>query len=229
VGAVTALLVAHLVEDPPHVLRGPRGGIRLDYIGIGLLVLGIGALQVMLDRGQEDDWFGSSFITTLAIVAGVCLACLVVWEWFHERPIIDVRLFKNFNFLGANVMMFMLGVLLFASIVMLPLYLQTLMGYTAEIAGLALSVGGVVLLLEMPVVGQLTSRIQARRLIAAGWLALALAMGYSALGIDLLMSFASVAWLRVIQVIGLGLCSCPSPLPPTSGCLPTRATPWRVS
>jgi hypothetical protein len=99
---VTALLVAHLVEDPPHVLRGPRGGIRLDYIGIGLLVLGIGALQVMLDRGQEDDWFGSSFITTLAIVAGVCLACLVVWEWFHERPIIDVRLFKNFNFLGAN-------------------------------------------------------------------------------------------------------------------------------
>jgi hypothetical protein len=116
-----------------------------------------------------------------------------------------VRLFTNFNFLGANVMMFMLGVLLFASIVMLPLYLQTLMGYTAEIAGLALSVGGIVLLLEMPVVGQLTSRIQARHLIAAGWLALALAMGYSALGIDLLMSFASVAWLRVIQVVGLGL------------------------
>lgn len=205
VGALTLLLVAHLVEDPPHLLGGTRAGVRLDYIGIGLLVLGIGALQVMLDRGQEDDWFGSSFITALAIVAGVCLVALIVWEWFHEQPIIEVRLFKNFNFLSANVMMFMLGVLLFASIVMLPLFLQTLMGYTAETAGLALSVGGVVLLLEMPVVGQLTSRVQARHLIAAGWLGLALAMGYSALRIDLLMSFASVAWLRVIQVIGLGL------------------------
>ena len=138
-------------------------------------------------------------------VAGVCLVALIVWEWFHEQPIIEVRLFRNLNFLMANVMMFMLGVLLFASIVMLPLFLQTLMGYTAEIAGLALSVGGVVLLLEMPVVGQLTSRVQARHLIAAGWLGLALAMGYSALGIDLSMSFCSVAWLRVIQVVGLGL------------------------
>jgi MFS transporter, DHA2 family, multidrug resistance protein len=205
VGALTLLLVVQLVEDPPHLLLAKRAGVRLDYIGIGLLVLGIGALQVMLDRGQEEDWFGSPFIITLAIVAGVCLVVLVVWEWFQEQPIIDVRLFRNFNFLSANVMMFMLGVLLFASIVMLPLFLQTLMGYTAEIAGLALSIGGVVLVLEMPVVGQLSSRVQVRYLIAAGWLGLALAMGYSALNIDLLMSFTSVAGLRVLQVIGLGL------------------------
>ena len=205
VGVLTLLLVAQLVEDPPHLLRAKRAGVRLDYIGIGLLVLGIGALQIMLDRGQEDDWFGSLFIVALAILAGVCLVALVVWEWFHEQPIIDVRLFTNFNFLSANVMMFMLGVLLFASIVMLPQFLQTLMGYTAETAGLALSVGGVVLLLEMPIVGQLTRHVQARYLIAAGWLGLALAMGYSAQRIDLLLSFASVAWLRVIQVIGLGL------------------------
>jgi hypothetical protein len=98
---------------------------------LGTPALGIGALQVVLDRGQEDDWFGSSFITTLAITASLCLLALVVWEWYHEYPIIDLRLFRSFSFLSANSMMFMLGVLLFASIVMMPLFLQTLMGYTA--------------------------------------------------------------------------------------------------
>jgi MFS family permease len=116
VGALTLLLVARLVEDPPHATPGTRAGVRLDYIGIGLPVLGIGALQVVLDRGQEDDWFGSSFITALAIPAALRLLALVVWKWFQEHPIIDVRLFRNFNFLSANIMMFMLGLLLFVPI-----------------------------------------------------------------------------------------------------------------
>ena len=107
----------------------------------------------MLDKGQEDDWFGSHFILTLAVTAAVCLVSLVIWEWFHKDPIIDVRLFKNLNFLGANVMMFILGIMLFSSLVMMPLFLQTLMGYTAESAGLVLSGGGLLLLFLMPIAG----------------------------------------------------------------------------
>ena len=83
------------VEDPPYLARLKAAGVKLDYIGIAFLTLGIGALQILLDKGQEDDWFGSRFITTLAIVAAVCLVSLVIWEWFHKSPIIDVRLFQK--------------------------------------------------------------------------------------------------------------------------------------
>jgi DHA2 family multidrug resistance protein len=84
-----------LVEDPPFLRRIKRGGIRVDYMGISMLALGVGALQVLLDKGQEDDWLGSHFITTLAITAAVCLITLVIWEWFRKDPIVDVRMFKS--------------------------------------------------------------------------------------------------------------------------------------
>jgi MFS transporter, DHA2 family, multidrug resistance protein len=127
-----------------------------------------------------------------------------VWEWFEKTPIIDVRMFKNFNFASASLMLFMLGILLFSSLVLMPQYLQTLLGYTSELAGLALSAGGLVLLIETPITGQLTTKVQARRLIAFGWLALSLAMFYSTKRIDLQMSFSAATWLRVAQVVGLG-------------------------
>ena len=155
VGIAALFLVYRLMEDPPWVKRAQGAGVKIDYIGVSLLVLGVGALQVMLDKGQEDDWFGSHFILTLAVLAGVCLVALAIWEWFYKTPIIEVRLFKNLNFLGANAMMFILGIMLFSSLVMMPQYLQTLMGYTAESAGLVLSGGGLLLLFLMPVVGML--------------------------------------------------------------------------
>lgn len=204
VGMITWLLVRRFVEDPPYLQRLKGAGVKLDYIGIGFLVVGIGALQILLDKGQEDDWFGSQFITTLAIIAGVCLVALVVWEWFQKAPIIDVHMFKSFNFASASLMMFVLGILLFSSLVLMPQFLQTLLGYTSELAGLALSAGGLVLLFEMPVVGQLTTKIQARRLIAFGWMALSLAMLYSTWRIDLQISFTAATWLRIAQVVGLG-------------------------
>jgi MFS transporter, DHA2 family, multidrug resistance protein len=204
VGIMTLLLVFRLIEDPPWVKRAPRAGIRIDYIGVGLLAIGVGALQVMLDKGQEDDWFGSHFILVLAIVAAVCLVSMVVWEWYQKEPIIDVHLFKNFNFLSANFMMFVLGIMLFSSLVMMPLFLQTLMGYTAESAGLVLSGGGLILLFLMPVAGTLSSKVQSRYLIAFGWLALSLGMYYSTQYLDLELSFKAASILRVIQVFGLG-------------------------
>jgi DHA2 family multidrug resistance protein len=204
VGVITWFLVRRFVEDPPYLQKLKKAGVKLDYVGIALLTVGVGALQILLDKGQEDDWFGSRFITTLIIISAVCLISLVVWEWFAKTPIIDVHMFKNFNFASASLMMFMLGVLLFSTLVLMPQFLQTLLGYTSELAGLALSAGGVVLLIEMPIMGQLTTKIQARRLISFGWLALSIAMFYSTKRIDLQISFSAATWLRIAQVIGLG-------------------------
>ena len=204
IGILALFLVYRLIDDPPWAKRVAGAISRIDYIGVSLLVLGVGALQVMLDKGQEDDWFGSSFITTLAILAAVGLISLVIWEWFNDHPIVDVRLFKNLNFLGANFMMFLLGLMLFSSLVMMPLFLQSLLGYTAENAGLVLSGGGLLLLFLMPIMGVLVSKIQARYLIAFGWFTLAIGMFYSSLKLDLDISFGSASMLRLVQVFGLG-------------------------
>jgi DHA2 family multidrug resistance protein len=203
VGVMTWLLVERVVEDPPYLKRFKGAGVKLDYVGIALLTLGIGALQILLDRGQEDDWFGSHFITTLVVISAVCLISLVVWEWFAKSAIIDVHMFKSFNFASASLMMFTLGIMLFSSLVLMPQFLQTLLGYTSQLAGLALSAGGAVLLIETPFIGQLTTKVQARWLIALGWLALSIAMYYSTKRIDLDISFSAATWLRIAQVIGL--------------------------
>ncbi len=222
VGILTWLLVRRFVEDPPYLAKLKSAGVKLDYIGISLLVFGVGALQVLLDKGQEDDWFGSSFITTLVIVAAVCLISLVIWEWFHKSPIIDVRMFRNFNFASSNVMLFMLGVVLFSSLVLMPLFLQTLVGYTSQVAGLALSAGGLFLLFEQPIIGLLTTKFQARRLIAFGWLALSAAMFYSTQRIDLQISFVAATVVRVTQVIGLGFLFVPISLVAYVGIAPEK-------
>ena len=213
VGLATWFLVRRFVEDPPYISRLKSAGVKLDYIGIALLTLGIGALQVLLDKGQEDDWFGSRFITTLVVVATVCLISLVIWEWFQKSPIIDVRMFKSFNFASANLMMFTLGILLFSALVLMPQFLQTLVGYTSELAGLALSAGGFVLLCEMPIMGQLTTKFQARYLIG---------MFYSTKRIDLQISFNAAVLLRIAQVIGLGFLFVPISLVAYVGISPEK-------
>src|SRR5467141_3699816 len=222
VGVATMFLVYRFVEDPPYLARLKAAGVKLDYIGIALLALGIGALQVLLDKGQEDDWFGSRFITTLVVVATVCLISLVIWEWFQKTPIIDVRMFKSFNFASWNLMMFTLGILLFSSLVLMPQFLQRVLGYTDQLARFALSAGGLVLLFEMPIMGQLTTKIQARYLIAFGWLALSIAMFYSTKRIDLQISFNAAVWLRITQVIGLGFLFVPITLVAYIGISPEK-------
>jgi len=203
VGILALLLVYRLIDDPPWAKLKAGIASRIDYIGISLLVLGVGALQIMLDKGQEDDWFGSNFITTLAILAVVGLVSLVIWELYSKNPVIDVRMFQNLNFLQANIMIFILGLVLFAALVMLPLFLQSLLGYTAQSAGLVLSGGGLLLLFMTPVIGILSGKIQARYLIAFGWFTVALGMFYSSRELQLGLSFRAAAWLRVYQVFGL--------------------------
>jgi MFS transporter, DHA2 family, multidrug resistance protein len=131
-------------------------------------------------------------------------------------------MFKSFNFASSSLMMFTLGILLFSSLVLMPQFLQTLVGYTSQLAGLALSAGGFVLLLEMPIMGQLTTKIQARYLIAFGWLALSIAMFYSTKRIDLQISFSAATWLRIAQVIGLGFLFVPITLVAYIGIMPEK-------
>ena len=201
VGALALLLVYRLVEDPPYLARTKKNLSGFDFIGFSLLTVGVGALQIALDKGQEDDWFGSHFITSLVIIAVAGLVTLIIWEWFHKEPIVDVRLFKNFNFATSSLMFLMLGMALFSSTVLMPQLLQTLMGYSAQKAGMVLSAGALVVLVVLPLVGKLTTRFQARYLIAFGWITLATSMYASSKQIDLLMSFRSATLLRIWQYI----------------------------
>src|ERR1700726_2824066 len=201
VGVVALILVYQLIEDPPYIARLKARLSGFDFIGFSLLTLGVGALQIVLDKGQEDDWFGSHFITTLVVIAVVGFVSLVVWEWLQKEPIVDVRLFKNFNVATTNLMFLMLGVALFSSTVLMPQLLQTLMGYTARKAGNVLSAGALVVLVVLPMVGKLTARFQARHIIAFGWIGLSASMYLSYKQIDLLISFRVATLLRVWQYV----------------------------
>jgi DHA2 family multidrug resistance protein len=210
VGILAIFLVLAFVEDPPFLRRTTLQESKIDYWGFGLLAVGVGFLQIVLDKGQEDDWFGSNFITTLSIISIVCLVALVLWELRVKQPILDVRLFKNVNFANSSVMMLMVGAASFSTTVLMPQYLQTLMGYTAETAGMVLSTAALILLVELPIVGRLTAVIQARYLMAFGWAALTIAMFYSTKRIDLQMSFASATWLRIAQYVPMGFIFIPA-------------------
>jgi DHA2 family multidrug resistance protein len=222
VGIVALILVYQLIEDPPYIARLKARLSGFDFIGFSLLTLGVGALQIVLDKGQEDDWFGSHFITTLVVIAVVGLISLVIWEWFHKQPIVDVRLFKNFNVATTNLMFLMLGAALFSSTVLMPQLLQTLMGYTAQKAGNVLSAGALVVLVVLPMVGKLTARFQARHIIAFGWIGLAIAMYISSKQVDLLMSFRSATLLRVWQYIPVAFLFVPLTLAGYVGLAPEK-------
>jgi MFS transporter, DHA2 family, multidrug resistance protein len=222
VGIVALLLVSQLVEDPPYIARLKARLSGFDFIGFSLLTVGVGALQIVLDKGQEDDWFGSHFITTLVVIAVAGLVSLVIWEWFQKQPIVDVRLFKNFNVATTNLMFLMLGAALFSSTVLMPQLLQTLMGYTAQKAGMVLSAGALVVLVVLPMVGRLTTRFQARYIIAFGWIGLAVAMYISSKQVDLLMSFRSATLLRVWQYIPVAFLFVPLTLAGYVGLAPEK-------
>jgi DHA2 family multidrug resistance protein len=179
-----------------------KQGLRFDTIGFAFLVVGMCALQVVLDKGQEDDWWSSTFITNLAITAALALAAFVVWELRRPDPIVDLRLFRNRNFAIGNVLMFMVGFVLLSSTVLLPLFVQSLLGYTATEAGLVISPGGFAVMLMMPVVGILVGRTDARWLIAFGLVATSLAL-FNMMRFDTNVDYATVVWARIYQSIGL--------------------------
>jgi DHA2 family multidrug resistance protein len=210
VGLLALFLVIKYVEDPPFLKRLTLKESKVDYIGFGFLAIGIAFLQIVLDKGQEVDWFGSRFIVTLSVISIVCLVFLVIWELRVKEPILDIRLFRNLNFATASVMMFMVGAASFSTTVLMPQFLQSLLGYTAQSAGMVLSAAAIILLIELPLVGQLAGRIQARYLIAFGWAVLTVAMFFSTRRIDLEISFASATWLRIAQYVPIGFIFIPA-------------------
>ncbi|MGH8402935.1 MAG: DHA2 family efflux MFS transporter permease subunit, partial [Gammaproteobacteria bacterium] len=203
VGVLSILLTSQLVKDPPWLKGRKAAGVKVDYIGFGLLALGLGALQVILDKGEREDWFSTHYITVLAVVAVVCLAALFFWEIRHKDPIVEVRLLMNRTFLMACIMLFMVGFVLYGTTVLLPQLVQTLMGYPAELAGLMLMPGGLALIAVLPLVGYLLSRFDARWLIAFGLFMLGLAMFYMVHQFDLGMDFRTLVWARVFQAAPL--------------------------
>jgi MFS transporter, DHA2 family, multidrug resistance protein len=204
VGIVSLLLTTRVVTDPPH-LRHARGRPRepIDFMGFGLLALGLGTLEVVFDKGQEDNWFESSTITGFAITAVVSLTAFIVWELREKHPVVEIQLFRQRNFAFANVMMLTLGVALYGSTVLLPQYLQVLMGYSAQQAGMALSPGGFVVIAFLPLVGQLVSRVDARLLVGFGFVVLAVSMLYMSTHLHPEVDFRMAVKLRMFQSVGL--------------------------
>jgi MFS transporter, DHA2 family, multidrug resistance protein len=202
VAVLSLFLTNRLVEDPPHLAAKRNSGIKIDYIGLALIGVGLGCLQVVLDKGQRDDWFQSDFILAFGVIAIAAILIAIVWELFQKDPIVDVRMFKNRNFAIAFVMMVMLGLALFGSTVLIPQYLQTLLGYTAQQAGMALSPGGLVVMALMPLVGFLVTHYDARWLIAIGFIACSTAL-FHMLEMNLGISFGEAVKLRVFQAAGI--------------------------
>lgn len=202
VGILSLVLTSRLIQDPPYLKRRKLSETRIDYIGLGLVALGLGTLQVVLDKGQREDWFESNFIVTLTAISVASLAWVVIWEWYHKDPIIDLHLFKDRTFALSNFLMFMLGFALLGSTLLLPLFMQTLLGYTAEWSGLALMPGGFTIMLILPFVGFLLSRYAPRWLIVFGLTVLSLALLHMTT-FDLDVDFRTVARARVFQAIGL--------------------------
>jgi MFS transporter, DHA2 family, multidrug resistance protein len=206
-GIVSLLLTSRLVSDPPafteEVARARQSGrLRIDYVGILLVAVGFASLEVVLDRGQREDWLESQFIVVFLAVAIVALTVACIWELRHDDPVVEIALLKNRNFAVASTFYFLFGVVLFGSTVLIPQILQSLYGYTATNAGLVLGPGAFVIVVMAPIVVRLIKRIPVRVLIAFGYTVLGLAMWYFA-SFNLATDFPREAMARALQGFGL--------------------------
>ena len=204
VGLASLLLSSAIVEDPPWLREEKERSKRIavDWFGLGLVAVAFGALQVILDKGQDADWFSSRMIVVFTMATVICMLGMLVWESAHPNPIVNVRLFRNRNLATSVALMFTLGAVLYATTVLIPLFLQTLMGYSAQGAGEVLSMGGLVTMAMMPVVGFLVSRVPAKYLIAVAFAGMSLALFHMA-SINLGIDPRTAAMFRVYQAIPL--------------------------
>jgi len=206
VGIISLLLTWNLLQESAEAvaqrLAMAKRGLRVDYIGFSLVALGLGSLQIVLDKGQEDDWLASGFIALFTVVAIVGLVGAIFWEFHVDDPIVDLPLLKKFNFAFTNIMMFSIGFILFGTTQLLPQYTQSLLGYSATQAGLVISPGGFAVMACMPLAGYLVGRVQPKWLITFGMFVEACAL-FNMTRFDTQVSYSTLAWARVFQTSGL--------------------------
>ena len=203
IGIIACLMCAFFIFDPDYLKQKVKG-LKIDYWGIFLLTVSMGALQVVLDKGQQEDWFNSSFIISFSIITVISLITLIWVELTHESPIINLRLFKNVSFSAGNFIMFVVGFCLYSSIMLIPLFLQTLMGYSATDAGMVMAPGGVATLITMPFIGAALAKRDGRKIVFLGLLVGATSM-FIMQGLNLQASFWDYTWPRVVLGFGLAM------------------------
>jgi len=206
VGILSLILTSFMLEDPPYFeqerAEKRKTKLRVDYWGIIFIALGLGFLQIVLDKGERDDWFASNFIVTCSLIAAAGLILAVYWELKEKEPVVDLSLLKDRNFGVAAFLMFMVGVILLGSTVLIPQYLQLVMGYSATEAGLAISPGGLLVMGMLPFVGILLSKVEARWLIGVGLVITSLALIHMT-NFDIYMDYRYAAVARCFQAAGL--------------------------
>ena len=206
VGILAFILVTRMVEDPPWI-KPDRSRLRnMDYMGLAFLTIAMGGLQIMLDKGEENDWFSSGFIQFFAFLFVGGMISLVVWEWRHKAPLINLKLFRFKNFAICCFLMALVGGVLNANTVLQPQFMQQLLGYNATTAGLALTAGGFALIVMMPLAGIATGKVAARWLMVMGFVMFVITFRIAAEVTTLDMTFAQSSWLRVIQMLPLPFC-----------------------
>jgi DHA2 family multidrug resistance protein len=206
VGILALVLVEWLVDEPPLLVEERRQrwarGVHFDFPGAALIALALGSLEVMLDRGVQDDWFASPIIRGAALLAGACFIAFVAWELIEPEPLLDMRLFKFPNFASGTVVIMTVGVILFGTTQFIPQLLQEVLGYTAQQAGLALTLGGIITLISMPAAGLLADKMQPRYLMGAALLLEAGALWHMS-GFATTVTFGQVALARMWQAAGI--------------------------
>jgi DHA2 family multidrug resistance protein len=201
IGVAAVVMASLFIFDPPYIRRRAGG---VDYWGIGFLALGIGALQVMLDKGQEEDWFASHFILILCVLAIGGLLFFVIRELVTGNPVVHLRVFKVRTYTTGVFLMTVLGFVLYGSTVLIPLWLQTLMGYSALEAGMAMLPRGLGSFLFMPIVGILMSKIEPRKLLAAGLIICGYSL-YMLSRLNLNAGYWDIFWPQLLQGTSMGL------------------------
>jgi len=199
IGILAIFLSVLFIHDPPYMKRKKMG---IDYSGFALLAIGLGSLQYVLDTGQRSDWFGSGTIVGFTLVAAVAIGFLIINEKYHDHPIVDLGLFRDRSFTSGCVVMFFVFFNLFGSIVLLPIFLQILMGYTSYQAGLVLGPGGLAALFTMPIVGKLVTRVNPKKILATGIIICA-GTTYAMSLFNLQTDFWTFVWPRVTLGIGM--------------------------
>jgi MFS transporter, DHA2 family, multidrug resistance protein len=206
VGILAFILVTRLVDDPPWIKPDRSLLKNIDYVGLSFLTIAMGGMQIMLDKGEENDWFASGFIRLFAVLFVVGMIGLIAWEWNRKQPLMNLKLFRFKNFAICCFLMMLVGGVLNANTVLQPQFMQLLLGYTATTAGLALTAGGLTLVVMMPLAGIATSKVSARTLAAGGFILFVVTFRYAAMVTNLQMSFAEASWLRVVQMLPLPFC-----------------------